>query len=1267
MADRKVRLIIEVDEKDVKATEASLKRLGVAAENVGPSTEKGFASMLSNGAAATITIDGLVRGLETALRVAIGVGKAAFDLAKGWADAGIAIGKAKDITDFQTRTLSALEAQCRKTDVSFDQVGESIKAYTKVLGDANNGNDTALAKLNRLGIDPVKAANNLEAAYSDVVKRIVSLRTPAEQASAAMDAFGEQGFKLIPFFKSFNGDVAEMVRQATDLGDVMSDHDVAASREFDRELKGLQETVRSVGITFGRELAVPVRQVMDDINSWLREHKGEVKSWAEFVANTISGLVLDVKKEMRDLQGLQLTFERIGRTMGNNYGEQTTEIDRIDRELEKLRLEDTADSIRRARGSKSNDTLAQMPDDYQAYREGKLPIPGATYYSGDAPKKAKAPRTRAAKAEHELSAKAKSIIAHADALGISPLDYATLISYETGGTFSTSKRGGKNMNHIGLIQFGISEQANFGAYAGQPFDQQMDAANRYLTKRGVKPGMSLLQLYEAVNAGHVGAGLNRSDDRGKNNIVTHVQRMLREHRPKVEAMFKGFTSSGKSVADDVERMMQQQSDELTKEAREQLLRKAIDSWKIMGLIPDDRMLADFQKLFADEARQKGIAQPTEDDVRGMFRESAAGRQTQPIEMPTIGLSGAVTFRLNADEEHIRNHRVALGLQAEEIDGQNRYTDLILRERNLQAEITTDLEDQALGRRERLVDLETEYQLLLKQNLAAEAGVRAFEQRNDLHREINDLQMDLMIGSQNDGLKIQSALLRDILEIRDRELNAVISINRSQLELSKAMEISNAQIKAGIYEHMAAQKTLNQGIVDGINGTYDAILQRMNEPLDKLNAKSKGLLSFITEPMKAMQAQGLNNVFKGIVDSIIPGLGTQMDEAKNPMLSHQKRHTLLLEKIAANTGGLPVGYNPTTGSAGSIGNVLGGLGIGSGNGPGGTPWFNPTAGGGFGNNQSSGVPPTGTIDADGNYVVNGNQSIGGLGGLFGNFKKMFGPRKNILTGKMSGLAGRMGGVGDLMAMAGGMIGGRSGNLLSMAGTGMSIGSMFGPWGAAIGAGVGAVVGLLGIGKDKSIPKLREAALAEYSIHVRDKSVLKTLKGIGEQYFGNGKVADNALSVVKLDESRAILRNYAEMTNQNGSKIDLLKHQDPDWAGNQFRSQFGGYRANGGPVTANRAYVVGERRPELFVPSVNGTILPAVPNVTTTSGVDKAVIAGLAEAVYQLTDQVAQLSTKPAGVIVREGAADASGAIANANQRAYVNDWRQSENLGRNTGR
>lgn len=49
------------------------------------------------------------------------------------------------------------------------------------------------------------------------------------------------------------------------------------------------------------------------------------------------------------------------------------------------------------------------------------------------------------------------------------------------------------------------------------------------------------------------------------------------------------------------------------------------------------------------------------------------------------------------------------------------------------------------------------------------------------------------------------------------------------------------------------------------------------------------------------------------------------------------------------------------------------------------------------------------------------------------------------------------------------------------------------------------------------------------------------------------------------------------------------------GNPLAGLFGGFRAAGGPVQAGKAYVVGEKRPELFVPGQNGTIVPRVPDM------------------------------------------------------------------------
>ena len=73
---------------------------------------------------------------------------------------------------------------------------------------------------------------------------------------------------------------------------------------------------------------------------------------------------------------------------------------------------------------------------------------------------------------------------------------------------------------------------------------------------------------------------------------------------------------------------------------------------------------------------------------------------------------------------------------------------------------------------------------------------------------------------------------------------------------------------------------------------------------------------------------------------------------------------------------------------------------------------------------------------------------------------------------------------------------------------------------------------------------------------------------------------------------------------------------------------GFRANGGPVTGGQPYVVGERGPELFVPSSGGTVVPnnalggggvtVVQNINVTTGVQQTVRAEIANLLPQISN-------------------------------------------------
>lgn len=103
----------------------------------------------------------------------------------------------------------------------------------------------------------------------------------------------------------------------------------------------------------------------------------------------------------------------------------------------------------------------------------------------------------------------------AEALGVSPVDLATVISYETGGTFDPAQPGPRTKwgQHKGLIQFGEPQAQQYGVDWSRPLESQLGkdgAVVRYLTDRGFQRGGSLLDMYSTINAGAPGL-YNRSD------------------------------------------------------------------------------------------------------------------------------------------------------------------------------------------------------------------------------------------------------------------------------------------------------------------------------------------------------------------------------------------------------------------------------------------------------------------------------------------------------------------------------------------------------------------------------------------------------------------------------------------------------------------------------------------------------------------------------------------------------------------------------------
>lgn len=137
--------------------------------------------------------------------------------------------------------------------------------------------------------------------------------------------------------------------------------------------------------------------------------------------------------------------------------------------------------------------------------------------------------------------KARSIQVAANMLGVAPEDLATVIAYETIGTFDPGIKGGMNKDGSGkgtfkgLIQFSPWNQKHYGVKPNMSFHEQVTGpVVDYLRGEGVKPGMGIEDIYSTVLTGAPG-NYNRSDVNG--SVRQHVSRMKKNYGPRIQQTF----------------------------------------------------------------------------------------------------------------------------------------------------------------------------------------------------------------------------------------------------------------------------------------------------------------------------------------------------------------------------------------------------------------------------------------------------------------------------------------------------------------------------------------------------------------------------------------------------------------------------------------------------------------------------------------------------------------------------------------------------------
>lgn len=195
-------------------------------------------------------VSGGLAGLVTA---AGAVSVAFVGIVANAAHAADEIGDMADKLGVSTKALQELRVAASLSDVSFEALTTGLKFVAKNASEAAKGSKEAMASFAgvalRDGNGKLKTADELLVSVAD---RFKNIKDPIEQTALAMKVFGRSGIDLVPLLKKGGAAIAELRKEAEELGAVFDQDTIEAADDLGHQLERVKFATEGLRNTFAK-------------------------------------------------------------------------------------------------------------------------------------------------------------------------------------------------------------------------------------------------------------------------------------------------------------------------------------------------------------------------------------------------------------------------------------------------------------------------------------------------------------------------------------------------------------------------------------------------------------------------------------------------------------------------------------------------------------------------------------------------------------------------------------------------------------------------------------------------------------------------------------------------------------------------------------------------------------------------------------------------------------------------------------------------------
>lgn len=285
------------NKKKEQEASAAADKLDKTIDDAGKTAEKskgkfeGFGKALGNAAKAGIAaFTGAVAGAVG------GLTKASVDAA-AYADEMITL---SSVTGMSKKSLQAYSYAADLVDVSMETLTGSMAKNIKSMSSAQKGTGAAADAYKRLGVSVTDGNGKLrdgEDVYWDCIDALGKMEEGADRDALAMQIFGKSAQDLNPLIAQGSKGIADLTKEAENMGAVLSDEQLADLGAFDDAVQRLKQGAGAAKRALGLVLLPQLQTLADegtkllgDFTKGMIEADGDWTKISKVIGDTVGGL-----------------------------------------------------------------------------------------------------------------------------------------------------------------------------------------------------------------------------------------------------------------------------------------------------------------------------------------------------------------------------------------------------------------------------------------------------------------------------------------------------------------------------------------------------------------------------------------------------------------------------------------------------------------------------------------------------------------------------------------------------------------------------------------------------------------------------------------------------------------------------------------------------------------------------------------------------------------------------------------------------------------